>query len=634
MIQVGLDAVSPLREAAERSTAEAEALLREMPWAARCVALAVMGPGRPDGLTSNSQDAELEAAYAVEIGRDDTPERALAEGLSMEEDVPILWERIILPLATAEDTSGHAMMADTLSAALCITLSGSLPTAVGDVTDIRHIPTPRAQSVFALGVGHLARARHPTAEHLFLNLLASKNTSPRLRISLIRGVGSGMLDDGFLWLARAAHRTPLERERWIDAAREASYWALTSSWPGATELVQAVWATIDSIEDGLEHLGHWTHLMGEGDTQRDTLREKLIDGWSRWPAPARAALMITYPEQVLSSPNRWIEDMSPEVILAGMECADRLGTSSLDIIARWLNHPAARVREAAGEEILKTLNAEPVSVPDEPADLVTFPTDALARTTIDRIRVALVSDEPEQVVLLAQTVTPEDAPVVCRDLLAALDVPDMSVRRASLEALAMIGGTDQIEPLLKAARRLAGLGGSILTTIRDLTQAPAEPELLDHLVELMDRRLRWGDDEAVDHFLDVVGEAGIPALIAALSTPFYPPARSGAARGLARHDVDEAVFPLRLRSLMDRSVDVRDACLSAISSMGTTEVTGREMAGYAPLTAAVDEMENAAIRARSGGSAALPGLRATMEHGTWQPRVAACGALGGIPGQA
>ena len=135
MVLQGLRAVDRLC-AENLGGVEAEAILAALPVEARFVALAVCGPGRPEGIDANATDAEETLRYRHTIMGDPDLARALGEGLSAGEDLPGLWERIILPLAPLDSSGGLDLLADTMVAALSLAVSGSLPAAVADVADV------------------------------------------------------------------------------------------------------------------------------------------------------------------------------------------------------------------------------------------------------------------------------------------------------------------------------------------------------------------------------------------------------------------------------------------------------------------------------------------------------------------
>ena len=187
--------------------------------------------------------------------------------------------------------------------------------------------------------------------------------------------------------------------------------------------------------------------------------------------------------------------------------------------------------------------------------------------------VNLSGDEPEAVCTLVSTL-PEEAHEPARQaLLNALDVPDVAVRRASVEALAAVARPEDATALLDAARRVRGLEGLVVKALRSI----ADTRKVEEVAQLFHRRLKWADDEAIDDFISLAGHRATPELVTALTTRFYPPARAGAARALARHDLKEAVFTLRTRSMIDPNADARRAALRTLTlqALGSVGISSR-----------------------------------------------------------
>src|SRR5690606_23402450 len=153
---------------------------------------------------------------------------------------------------------------------------------------------------------------------------------------------------------------------------------------------------------------------------------------------------------------------------------------------------------------------------------------------------------------------------------------DMALRRACIEALALVGDPADAPALIDVARRFRALEGSVAATLRAL----GARDQFVALAEIYRRRLKWADDQAPDDFCELAGEARVPHLLEALGTRYYPVARAAAARALARTRTREAVFALRSRSLSDPHEEVRLAAAGALQALGCPTPSAEEAVGY------------------------------------------------------
>jgi HEAT repeat protein len=304
------------------------------------------------------------------------------------------------------------------------------------------------------------------------------------------------------------------------------------------------------------------------------------------------------------------------------------GEATLDrpYVTRLCTHVNTSIRLMAFEYLApaKSLGVVSEVRPSERSgEVVALPTFRAGRSPLDQIRLMLTSGEAEEMTTIAASLSEDCVARLIPDLVAALDVPDMGVRRAAIETLGQLGTEVEVPLLLEAARRLRGLAGMVVRAIRQIGELDDPQEI----AVLFDRRLRWADEEAVDDLVALAGERAATFLGAVLHTRFYPPVRIGAARAMARHGMRETIFALRIRALTDPHAEVRGEALEALKSLTGSTPTSEEIAGYGPLTTSLDVLDQAWERAAAAGPAALPGLRATLAKGTWRRRMAACKAL-------
>ncbi|MFO0748726.1 MAG: HEAT repeat domain-containing protein [Myxococcota bacterium] len=298
----------------------------------------------------------------------------------------------------------------------------------------------------------------------------------------------------------------------------------------------------------------------------------------------------------------------------------------------WADHPDVAVRRAlvsAGS----TFKARPHvagEATDVSAEVVALPASALARDDIDRLRVALWSGDSDHLVELA-THVPLDRRAPAREaLLGALEIPNAALRRAIVEAIGRIGSHADGPRLLDAARRYRALESTVAASLRELNARA----LAERLAELYRRRLKWADDDAVDDYCAIAGPEQVMHLLGALETRYYPSARAGAARAIARRKAHEVVFALRTSGLTDTQESSRLAALGALHDLTGTSPSADELAGHALLYRPTEELPEAIERAREAGSAALAGIRRTLARGSWKRRRAACDVLATLPASA
>ena len=355
----------------------------------------------------------------------------------------------------------------------------------------------------------------------------------------------------------------------------------------------------------------------------------LSDRWSIWPGSVRAALV----EHGVVAPTdpRCLADGTPDVIIKALsQISGVLEPPMAQRLRALLLHHSGQVRSAVSIHLAKARAPSAVGEvsPSESARVVALPSAILARSALERIRAAYVLDEPETIPSHAEGIPPEDVDAARQALISGLILPDVAARRASVEGLARLGLPEDIPALMSAARRVRGLETIVVAAIRAIG-GPVDPGAL---AELFHRRLKWADDEAVDHYVALAGAEAEGELSAAVQTRFNPPARVGAARALARHGFKSAIFSLRTRSLTDTSQEARQAAMQALESLSGTELSKHQVAGYEVLHVPIDQLDHAAERARKGGRHAIAGLRYCLAKGSWRRRVVACEVLGALTG--
>ena len=601
-----VEAPGAARAPDERPAVDAErGLLTPLSVPARMVALAVIGPCEPEpqeeefGPTAAAPDAA-----AVWARLDRALDADEITGPSARE-AEILWQRLVTRTLDAP--------LDAVVSSLRLALYGPHPLGVTEPADVEIVPPGRAREMFIVGLGLNAARGQRTAESVVRAILRGAEPEAAQVACAIKGLGEGLADAGLRWIARRARHAVADR-RGLDAAAE----PLSATLAGGHG---------DGVQRALTALETAERLAGRPAEQA---YEELLLRWTEWPPTVRALLLRRASPKSEAARALWLADMSPQVILVGLGGLEGIVPEDVrERLLSLLDHPDPAVRQAVTTRLSRARAASPViqAAPTAPrGELLTLPTTALARTPLDRLRAALSGDEPEAVCTLVSTL-PEEAHEPARQaLLNALDVPDVAVRRASVEALAAVARPEDATALLDAARRVRGLEGLVVKALRSI----ADTRKVEEVAQLFHRRLKWADDEAIDDFISLAGHRATPELVTALTTRFYPPARAGAARALARHDLKEAVFTLRTRSMIDPNADARRAALRSLQALTGSGPSHEETAGYALLISPIDDLDQATERAQLAGAAALPGLRTTLTKGSWRRRSAACEVLGGI----
>jgi HEAT repeat protein len=604
-------------QVAECARKEAVAL-REHPLPVRLAGLILVGPCEQKGPDDDDLWGQIRALDPAEL----LP-RALEPGAARQH---LTWNTVV------SDDPDDALEA-TLAAA-AFTLGFVYPMTVNDAADVQQIPLARARHVIALGLGNLCAGGHRTAEFVVRGLLCTPDLEPALMAATVKGLGLGIADDGIAWLARRAGHAMEDRVEWLLAGTHVLTWAFMRGLPASRDLVRHIVAgAVDPREARalLPPVPNRDAETGDWRSPDRALVEQLGSERTRWPPSIRERLVAIGGQLGVLQTSDWASDAAGSVLLAGLDALPVGAPDAQAHLRGLLTHPDRVVRTAATKRLMGPRGLKMVPHPSaarQRGEVVSLPSSALGRTPLDRLRAAIAGDESEAVVALAAVVGEEERPAARRTLIASLGLADVAIRRAAVEALGQIGQPEDAEALLEAARRFRGLESLVAAALRQFDARQA----IRATAELFHRRLKWADDDAIDDFVALAGGDAAEEISLALQTRFYPPARAGAARAVARIDLKEAIFALRNRALTDPNEEARAAALKSLRALAGSQPTAAETSGYALMFTPVDELDQAVERCKQSGTASLPGIRTTLSKGSWRRRVAACSVLSQLPG--
>ena len=516
--------------------------------------------------------------------------------------------------------------------AVGLAVSGALPLSLETADAVRRVTDPTRAALVGLTIGRSAR-RGDVGARAMVRDVFDGSFDKDLIIGLIKGLGEGLWAPGLAWLGEAAASAVFEVDVWGRACRGATLAAIAATPTAAIPVLISGLASCEHRDDALDFVR--TALAAAPREDRTELYGVLVARWLRWAPAVRAALVMADVGGAPIAAERWLGERSA-VVAAEVLVRLEGGSLALDagterrLLRSWADHPDAEVRRAVTRRLLVRGQIEPQpAAHDDTGELVALPPAALVRNALDQLRAALWMGESDGLVELARGVPGEDRLAAREALFHALDVPNAALRRACVEAIGHIGAATDGPRLMNAARAFRALEGMVAAALRRLNaRAQAEP-----LAELYRRRLKWADDDAVDDYCALAGSERAKHLHNALETRFYPGARAGAARAIARSGAHEAVFALRNRGLSDPQEASRVAALQALQELTGSAPSADEVAGYALLFRPTDELGEAIERARQAGKAALPGLRRTLAKGSWKRRRAVCDVLAMIPGR-
>jgi HEAT repeat protein len=499
------------------------------------------------------------------------------------------------------------------------------------------------EPLVAYAVGRAALLGDPGARLLMREALVHRSTSALTRYLIVLGLGDGLCVPGLGRLTRLAGAALTDDATWARALLSAvgAVAGMTGSDPQRllgtpAELVSAI-SLMPEVDDALAFLACLPEVT------RQSLLVEMHRSFENCPPPVRAALAQALlagriqpaPGQGnkrLEAPAALLRERSPPVLSLVLGLLERVAEAvpqdmKTALGRAYSDHPDVGVRKALARAIPLRLSS-PADRPKAPGDVVALPPQALARDDLDRLRVAIWSGENERIVELA-TCVPLDRRTGAREsLLQALEIPNAPLRRALVEAIGRIGSHVDGPRLIEAAKRYRALEGTVAAALRELSAKA----MAESLAEIYKRRLKWADDEAVDDYCAIAGPEQVMYLRDALETRFYPSARAGAARAIARKRAQEVVFSLRAAALSDTQEPSRLAALSALHELTGSSPSAGELAGHSLLFKSTEELEDAVERAKEAGSQALAGIRRTLARGSWKRRRAACEVLAAIPG--
>lgn len=513
-------------------------------------------------------------------------------------------------------------------AATLLAIGGYLPLSVSEPAHVTDRSSDAVVALVALAVGRAARLGDVGA-HLVARELLAGDAPPAVRLAVARGLGHGRLRHGLAWIAAAAGHAVFDRAAWTRACQALAPVALLV--PGDEPFAVVVAALAGDDVDAArasQILASLAAVTPPAASPPPSAR--LVAVWSRFGPEIRASLLSVEVPGV----DAILGERSAIVVTRLLRALDDGALRLPDDARRELfvglaDHPDDAIRGAIARRLLDAGSLAHEDAADALGELVALPLKALVRSELDRLHAALYGGDSDAVVDVVRRIPSEDAPAARSALLAALEIPNAALRRACVEALAVIGQVTDGPALIAAARRYRAIEGTVAATLRALGATGVVEELAD----LYQRRLKWADDDAVDDYCALAGPERVPHLLVALDTRFYPGARAGAARAIARSGAQEVVFALRTLGLSDTHESTRAAALGALQELTGSAPAADEIAGYGLLFRSTDELPDAVARARAAGRAALPGLRRTLAKGSWRRRRAACDVLASVPGR-
>jgi HEAT repeat protein len=510
-----------------------------------------------------------------------------------------------------------------LPLATALSVIGSLPLTLTDPAPLGELGARSVVEQVGLALGRAARSRCLAAVDLVQKVFATP-TEPHLAMAIVRGLGDGLAGEGCAWLTRVAWSSAFARGEWLRGA--ATAWQVMNARrsPGAHELFVALLSDrrlgIDRAVQLIEEA-----LGARSPSERPELAGELAQGWFERPPAVRAGLLRSLGRLTGPQALPWLDDRS-EIVLG--EAFSRAAAEPPQAIeeARLLaltGHPSPTVRSGLMRTLAMVRQAPiaPALLPSsEGGQVVSLPPSILARTELDRLRAALWAGDSELVPAIVAKLDADERVAAGATLRAAVEIPDMALRRAIIDALGSLGESGF---MVDAARRFRALEGSVTQAL----VAHQRTDQVPSLAELFDRRLKWPDDQAVDDFCRLAGAESLSYLLRAAETRFYPQARAGALRAIGRLRDRAGVFALRSRALTDAQDECRQAALNALRALGAPQPSPAEQAGFALLGGPIERLEEAVERTVGLGPGGLPGVRQALVTGSWKRRRAACAVL-------
>ncbi len=537
-----------------------------------------------------------------------------------------LWAGIIAARGPREIVSS-------VSFAIC----GRLPLVLHDAAAIVEVVDPDTLATVGLGLGHAVRRGDSGALVLVREAWLHDEVDEAFGLGAVKGLGLGLFDDGLGWLADFAARAVDAHDEWSSVARLAVTLALQARSAHLDKLVIAGAAGLSADRDARRWLARLR--LEANQEQRHRLSDVFVRWWHTFPPALRAALIGWVGGARLDMEELLRTERDPDVTAALIDAKLVSADDAPDglqkrLVRLWRAHP---VPEASHRIVTRLTGAvmdlgggpqptEGTMVP--PSNVVALPAKAWVRTPLDALRSALWLGEVDEVYGAAKAVSDQNRRAAVEALFAATEVPNAALRRAVVTAIGGIGEPQDATRLVDVTRSYRALEGTVAAALESLDASQVAPSLAD----LYDRRLKWADDEAVEAYAKLSPDDLGEHLLRTLEVRYYPAARAGAARGLARHRIQVGVFALRRRGLSDTQETARLAALEALRALGGAVPTSDEIAGYSLLFKPADALDAAIERVVEAGTAALPGLKHTFASGSWRRRQCVCRVLARLPG--
>ena len=514
--------------------------------------------------------------------------------------------------------------------ATSVAMSGELPLQLHSAEVVSRLEPRSKRLLICYGIGNATRDGCLHGRHLCSQLLASEKTERAVVVAVLKGLGGGLIGAGLEWLLSTGSRAVQDVESWSAAARSSAMVAFDVRHSLSFELAAFGLRYGPGIRRTTAHV---RALLEAADAKEaNAFRRWLRRNWWRLPYNLRGA---TYNVSVNASAADpcWRSERHPLVLallLDSMEPDISADSSEWRWIRELLFHWDERVRQRVVELLSRSQRrpsaARPIAVSSN-AEVIDLPPISLGRTALGRLQAAVWTADADVLVELAQNLKKSEKRRAMKLLLAAVQVPDMALRRAALQAMGQVGEAKDGGDILRVAMRFRTLEGYVVEALLEVGAI----DQLDDLAELFNRRLKWADDQATDAFCSLADDAAIPHLINALNTRFFPPARSGAARAIAKGKHLPGVFALRKMAVGDTNDEARSTAARALKALNCKVPGSNELAGYMLSFCPIKELENAAEKAKLAKAYALPGLRQTLAKSSWMRRRAVCGVLATIP---
>jgi HEAT repeat protein len=586
------------------------------PAPARHLALLAIGPGRwPHEPTG---DTTLQRRFEALEGGAHVLDATLQHQIDGERGLDRLWQLVL---------QGPEAAALTSVASMC--LSYTLPISLTERETLDAITRPDLLAGMNYATGLAARHRCRTARRLALETLG-RTPHTRQVIATLRGLGDGSLTAGIDYLAEHTLRAHDAAETWCDAAIGAAIHLVGEQPQDAVELLLAMVVTDPRRSN---RTSAFESLLMHADSDRQPeICDQLSEAWGRLPASMRTRLLELCPENTRL---QWTSDMSPSVILAGYAQEgtrnQRTEADARELHLQRIHHPNEQVRRETTARLCQPREANHLSLAARGSggSLVDLPASTFAKSALDQLRLAISAGDAEAIERLTMDLDDTECDAARQAMRVGIRQSDMALRRALIGGLGHIGNAQEDGPfLVQASMRYRSLEGPVAAAIRSLDARHCAAQLAG----VFRRRLKWADDDAFSDLLAVTDTGGLELVRDALATKFYPAARAGAARAAAREGYRELVFSLREMSLADTGSDAREAAHQAYATLHSSDRTGaRASRGHHLLTCTNTDLDAVTESLSDGDPASLPGLRATLQRGSWRRRVAACRVAALLP---